>query len=61
MEAAIGREVAEAEAHEDRETMWQMRSVSGHIDERQDLDAELEEFESDHDQHEDDFEGAHFT
>ena len=61
MEAAREREVAEAEARENRETMRQMRVVGGHIDGRHVFDAELEEFESDHNQHEENFEGAHFT
>ena len=61
MEATREREVAEAEARENMETMRQMRSIGGHIAGRHDFDAELEEFESDHDQHEENFEGAHFT
>jgi hypothetical protein len=60
IDAARERRIAEAEARDDKETMRHMRSVSGHIDGRQDFDAELEGFESDHDQYEGDFEGAHF-
>lgn len=55
MEATREREVAEAEAHEN------MRNIGGHIAGRRDFDAELKEFESDHDQHEENFEGTYFT